>query len=57
MWRETVPKNLFISFVYTQISRYTEVLEMKCIECMKRDADPKTGLCVDCRFENETEFD
>ena len=24
---------------------------MKCLECMKREADPKTGLCMDCSFE------
>ncbi len=25
---------------------------MKCVECTKREADPKTGLCMYCSFEN-----
>ena len=26
---------------------------MKCLKCMRKIADPKTGLCDDCQLENE----
>ena len=29
---------------------------MKCLECMKREADPETGLCTYCKFEESEEL-